>query len=92
MMARPEYKAKEGQEDRHGEMTGAIQVNMVLTAIPAITWSIFIGPWLLPDRLWIVITIGLAIAIFMPIAMLRVSQTIWAYPSDWMNHEERWLK
>ena len=88
-MTRPQYQAEKGKEDRHGEMTGAIQVNTVLTAVPAIAWCIFIGPWLLPDQFWVILGIGMAIAILLPIALLRVSQTIWAYMSDWLSQGDR---
>jgi len=89
-MARPQYKAEKGKEDRHGEMTGAIQVNMVMTAIPAILWCIYIGPWLLPDQFWTVVGIGVAMAVILPIALLKVSQIIWAYLSHWLNQEDHW--
>ena len=38
------YEVEDGKIDRHGEMTGAITVNMVFTMMPVAIWSFFIGP------------------------------------------------
>jgi len=53
----PQYRIVEGQEDRHGEMTGAITVNMALSMIPVGFWCFFLGPWLCSFR--VMLGIGL---------------------------------
>lgn len=75
-----EYQAKEGQEDRHGEMTGAISVNMVFCAVPVISWCIFIGPMLMD--FWPMLGVALAMSIVLPILLLKPSQWVWAKLSD----------
>ena len=82
-----EYRAKEGQMDRHGEMTGAITVNMVLTMLPVAAWSFFIGPWLLPDRTGIHVAIAIAMALLLPLVFFRLSRFIWAWFSELI---EKW--
>ena len=42
MTEQPEYRAGPGTEDRHGEMTGAISVNMVLSMPPVAIWAVFL--------------------------------------------------
>jgi hypothetical protein len=80
-----EYRAKDGQVDRHGEMTGAITFNMVLTMLPVAIWSFFIGPWLLPDRVWVVMGIAVAMALVLPLVFFRLSRRIWAWFSAWTD-------
>lgn len=75
-----QYRANEGQEDRHGEMTGAITVNMVLSMMPVGLWCFFVGPWLL--SFWPMLIVGLAMAVVLPIACLPLSRKLWARFSD----------
>lgn len=80
-----EYQAKDGQMDRHGEMTGAITLNMMFTMVPVAVWSFFIGPWLLGDRVGIVVAVAVVMAMVLPFVFLRLSRAIWAWFSDWTN-------
>lgn len=74
-----EYRAKDGQIDRHGEMTGAISVNMVLTMVPVAVWSFYVGPWVLPDRVLLTVIIAVAMALLLPLIFHRLSRRIWAW-------------
>lgn len=76
------YQAEEGQEDRHGEMTGAITVNTVLLFPVLIAWCVFIGPIIFGHRSWWTVGIGLGLAIAGPILLLRPSRRIWASLSE----------
>ena len=79
-----EYRAQPGREDRHGEMTGAISVNMVL-CMPAVgVWAIFLAPALF-TALWLVVLSSVLLAIVLPIACLPLSQRIWARVSATMD-------
>ncbi len=80
-----DYQAKNGQVDPHGEMTGAITVNMILTMVPVAAWSFYIGHWLLPEHLWIIVTVAIAMSILLPLIFLRLSQRIWAWFSAWLE-------
>ena len=83
----PEYHAKDGVEDRHGEMTGAISVNMALSALPVTVWCVFIGPLVFGDNvLWTLVT-GLAMGIVLPIVGLPISRRIWARLSAWADQQ-----
>ena len=82
-----EYRAKDGQLDRHGEMTGAITVNMVLTMGPVAAWSFFIGPWLLPGQIAMTVAIAVAMALLLPLIFFRLSRSIWAWLSEFI---EKW--
>ena len=75
-----EYRAQTGQEDRDGEMTGAISLNMGFCAIPVITWCIFIGPLLMP--FWPMLITGIVMACVLPFVFLKPSQKLWAWLSD----------
>jgi len=81
----PEYRVKEGRPDRHGEMTGAITFNMVLTMLPVAAWSFFIGPWLLPDRVLLVTGIAIAMALVLPFVFFRFSRWLWSWFSAWTD-------
>lgn len=74
------YRISEGQEDRHGEMTGAISVNMIISSLAVGLWCFFVGPWLCGFRM--VLTIGLILAIALPLLGLPVSRIIWAWLSE----------
>jgi len=76
------YKAEDGAEDRHGEMTGAISVNMVFTSLPITAWAVFIGPWVFDDELMPTLISSLAIAVVLPIVCLKPSRKVWAWLSD----------
>ena len=80
-----EYQAKDGKMDRHGEMTGAITLNMIFTMVPVAGWSFFIGPWVLGDRVGLVVAAAVAMAVVLPFVFLRLSRSIWAWFSDWTN-------
>jgi hypothetical protein len=79
-----EYRAKPGQEDRHGEMTGAITFNMIFCTPVVTAWGIFIGPWLL-ESVWAIATIAVIISLVMPIICMPLSRVIWAHVSEYMD-------
>ena len=79
MMTR--YQATEGSEDRYGEMTGAISINMFFSMVPVGLWSFFIGPSLC--GFWPTLGIGLVMACVLPLAMFPLSRKIWSYLSAW---------
>jgi uncharacterized membrane protein YgaE (UPF0421/DUF939 family) len=81
-----EYRAKKGQEDRHGEMTGAITVNMVLCMLPLGIFFFFIGPLFLGTTALVII--GIICSLIMPVIMLKPSQQIWAWLSEWADRFE----
>ncbi len=83
-----QYQAEDGREDRHGEMTGAISVNLVLCCPPVTAWCVFIGPWLFADRVWLTVTTGVAMALVLPLALLKPSRSLWAWLSDWAGRVE----
>jgi len=78
-----EYRAKPGMEDRHGEMTGAISINMILSMLPVILWC-FLGPLVVESesaRLWTAVVM----AVGLPILFLPLSRRVWAWVSDFMD-------
>lgn len=77
-----EYRARPGQEDRDGEMTGAITFNMALSMPPVAIWAIFIGPWLVAN-VWLRLAVALAMAIVLPLSFMPLSRRIWAWFSHW---------
>lgn len=82
-LTRRRYRAAPGREDRDGEMTGAIMVNMIMV-LPLLTiWCIFIGPALIGIKatLWS----GLVLAIALTIIGLPISQWVWAWFSDYAD-------
>jgi len=85
-----DYRAKPGMEDRHGEMTGAISVNMIFSMLPVVLWS-FLSPLFLPGdenadiRLWVAV----AMAVILPIAFLGLSRRVWARISSYMDGPPR---
>jgi hypothetical protein len=86
-MPAPDYRAKPGMEDRHGEMTGAITINMILVFPIIILWCILAGPLLgVSDtpRLWVAV----AMAVLLPIACLAPSRWIWAHISHFMDRDD----
>jgi hypothetical protein len=72
-------------EDRHGEMTGAITVNMIFCAPLVTLWAIYIGPWLLDDNITLVVVIGAAMAVVLPLVFYRASRRMWAWFSEWAD-------
>lgn len=82
-----QYRASPGMEDRHGEMTGAITINMILCMPIIAVWAIFIGPWLLGDS-WLNLAIAIAMAVVMPIAGLPLSRKVWARCSVFMDRND----
>ena len=80
-----QYSVHEGEEDRHGEMTGAITVNMILSMLPVGLWCFFLGPWLVPFKVTLVV--GVLMSVVLPLACLPLSRKIWARLSDWA---EKW--
>ncbi|MCC6581340.1 MAG: hypothetical protein IT440_12965 [Phycisphaeraceae bacterium] len=70
-------------EDRHGEMTGAISINMMLSMLPVTIWAVYVGPWLLPFG-WS-LTVALALAVVLPLAMLPLSRRLWGWLSRRME-------
>jgi len=83
-----EYRAKPGMEDRHGEMTGAISINMVLTMPLIAVWGIFIGPWLFGEGSRVTLVVAVIAAIALPIACLPLSRYIWARISSFMDRND----
>jgi len=82
-----DYRAKPGQQDRHGEMTGAISINMILSMLPVVLWC-FLSPIMVENadvRLWVAV----AMAIGLPIAFLGLSRRIWARISTYMDGPSR---
>ncbi len=78
-----EYRAKPGQEDRHGEMTGAITFNMAFVMGPLIVWCVLLGPlWF--DLKWTLI-IGLVMGVGLSVIGIPISRCAWAKFSDWSD-------
>jgi len=84
--AMAEYKAKEGQEDRHGEMTGAISINMMMSMLPLTIWCFFISP-LLFESIGVRIAVALVAAVVVPLAFIRPSRWVWAHISEFMEND-----
>ena len=82
-----EYKAKEGVEDRNGEMTGAISINMVITMLPLTIWCFVISPMLI-ETVWIRAVVAVVLAIALPLACFRLSRWIWAQISHFMDGDD----
>jgi len=82
-----EYQAKPGQEDRHGEMTGAISINMVMCMPWICIWGVFVGPMIFAN-VWIVAAIALAMAIALPIMLMPLSRRVWARVSTFMDESQ----
>ncbi len=78
----PEYRAQPGREDRHGEMTGAISVNLVLVCLPitilSVVGAIYVGPW------WTLAGV-VPLAFVLPFACRPLSRWIWAHISEFME-------
>ena len=79
------YEVEDGKIDRHGEMTGAITVNMVFTMVPVIIWSFFIGPAIFGYRVLPTLLIALTLALVLPFIGLKPSRRIWAILSRWAD-------
>ena len=79
-----EYGVGKGGEDRDGEMTGAITVNMILTTLPVCIWGVFVGP-LLFSSLWPTVVIAAAMAVVLPMALRPMSQRLWSRLSVWVD-------
>ncbi len=78
-----EYRAKPGQEDRHGEMTGAISFNMIFVMGPLIVWCVILGPiWF--ELKWTLI-IGLSMGVVLTLIGMPLSRWAWARFSDWSD-------
>ncbi|MCC6909340.1 MAG: hypothetical protein IT430_15480 [Phycisphaerales bacterium] len=78
-----EYRAKPGQEDRHGEMTGAITFNMIFVMGPLIIWCVILGPiWF--DLKWTLI-IGLSMGVVLTLIGMPLSRWAWARFSEWSD-------
>lgn len=74
------YRAGQDQEDRDGEMTGAITVNMIVSMLPVGIWSFFVGPLL--GSVWLTATVAVVMAILLPIVLLPASRSVWAWMSE----------
>lgn len=81
-----EYKAKEGVEDRHGEMTGAISINMVITMLPLTIWCFFISPYVI-ESVRTRAVVAVVAAIVLPILCFKPSRWIWAQISAFMERD-----
>ncbi len=83
--AAPAYTVADGREDRHGEMTGAISVNMALSMLPVGLWCFYVGHWFGGFRT--VVKVGLLLAVVLPIVCQPLSRRVWA----WLSHRaESW--
>ena len=82
-----DYRAKPGMEDRHGEMTGAISINMMLSMLPVTIWA-FLFP-LFVDNIYLWIGSTVLLALILPFAMLPLSRRIWALISTYMDSPPR---
>ena len=82
-----QYKAGPGMEDRDGEMTGAITINMVFTMPTVCIWCVFIGP-LFFESVWPTLVIGLVMGAAMSIGLVPVSRRVWARISDYMDQSK----
>ncbi|MFG0331058.1 MAG: hypothetical protein ACF8PN_14300 [Phycisphaerales bacterium] len=82
-----DYRADEGREDRHGEMTGAITFNMILVFPPLVVWCVFIGPDWIGVR-WTVIT-GLVLSVALTCLGIPVSRWLWSEFSAWVDRYDR---
>lgn len=78
----PEYRAQPGQEDRHGEMTGAISINLVLVCLPVTIVSIVGATWLGP---WRTLALVLPLAVGLTFICRPVSRWIWSHISALMD-------
>lgn len=74
------YRAQPGEEDRHGEMTGAITFNMILVFPILLVYCMFIAPAFMGMK-WTIIT-GIALGIILSIAGIPISRRIWAWFSE----------
>ncbi len=79
-----DYRAKPGMEDRHGEMTGAISINMMMSMLPVTVWAVFIGP-LIFTSVWPTFVIAMVMAVVLSIGCVPLSRRIWARISDYMD-------
>lgn len=78
------YRAAPGHEDRDGEMTGAISINMMITMLPVTIWCIWVGP-LFFANVWIVVATGILLGVVLTFAGLPVSRRIWTWFSAWSD-------
>ncbi len=74
------YRAEKGMEDRDGEMTGAITMNMIFCGVTVVGWSIAIGPMV--SDLRTTVGVAVALALVLPVLLLRPSQRLWAWMSE----------
>jgi hypothetical protein len=81
-----EYRAKPGNEDRHGEMTGAITMRYILVMPPVMVWCIFIGPVLMGT--WPTLATAILISVVLTWLSGPLSRWIWARVSHFMDHSE----
>jgi hypothetical protein len=79
-----EYQAKPGQADPHGEMTGAITFNMILSMPPVGLFAVFIAPYVVSD-LWLRLAVTMVMAVVLPLLFMPLSRRIWAWFSDWSD-------
>ena len=79
----PDYQAKPGQEDRNGEMTGAISVNMMMSMLPVTLW-VFLSPLVIAN-FTVRVVIAVVLAIVLPLVFLKPSRWVWAWISEWMD-------
>lgn len=80
----PPYKAKPGQSDPHGEMTGAISINLVFTALPVTIWAVFVGPMFFDDVRWKLLS-SVLLGVALTLIGFPISRRVWARLSDWMD-------
>ena len=83
----PHYRAEEGMEDRDGEMTGAISINMVLSMPAVAIWAMFLAP-LIFDTLTPILISSLLLAVVLPLACFRLSRRIWSRISAYMDQAD----
>ncbi len=86
-----EYQAKPGQADPHGEMTGAISINMMLSMPPVGVWAIFVGPYVVPN-VWGRLAVAVVMALVLPFMFMPLSRKLWAAFSTWGDEQCRLMK
>ncbi len=81
------YHAAAGCEDRHGEMTGAISVNMVLCGLPLILFIFLLNPLIFESVDHQAIA-ALVVACGLFFGMFPISRRIWAWISKLMDNPD----
>lgn len=76
------YQAEQGEEDRHGEMTGAITIGYILLMPPIAAWCVIAPAWL---GAWPTMIGAVVAAVIGSFAVRPLARRIWAWVSDAMD-------